>query len=128
MLSLKRARERVSLLAALFGVVLLVCLTIAGLLGGIVGAEREGIRTDLASRTGLDRMLEISLPVVDDADTQDVAVREVIAQVFHRNGRAIPLAVERSVDEAEGVEVVSWTITPIVDALEVRDLRALAGG
>ncbi len=97
MLTTKRMREHLALFASLLGVVAIVCGLGVGLTGFLATAATDGIRADLASRTGSAVGLELSLVRAPDAEAQDVEVREAFAAAFTTDGRPVPFEIDRSV-------------------------------
>ena len=97
MLTAKRMREHATLFASLLGVVAILCGLGVGLTGYLTTSATDGVRADLASRTGAAVGLQLSLVRDADAEGQDAAVREALAASFVTDGRPVPFAVDRSV-------------------------------
>ena len=97
MLTAKRMREHATLFASLLGVVAILCGLGVGLTGYLSSAATDGVRAELASRTGAAVGLQIALQRTSNAEGQDAAVRDAIAASFVTDGRPVPFEVERSV-------------------------------
>ena len=97
MLTAKRMREHATLFASLLGVVAIVCGLGVGLTGFLNSAATDGVRADLASRTGSSLGLQLALTRAADAEAQDAAVRDAIAASFVTDGRPVPFEIERTV-------------------------------
>jgi len=104
--SVKRLRERTTLFGALLGVVAIVSGLGVSLIGYLAYAETQGTRVELASRTGSDSGLEISLPRDEDWQTQDERIRELLALRFTQDGRSVPIGIDRTVESSENVKIV----------------------
>lgn len=105
MLLLKRMRQRAVLFAALLVVVGLVSGISIGILGHVRAAEVDGVRSQLAQRSGTDRALQLSLTTESDVADQDSRVRTLLGRVFSNGVRMIPLDVTRTSVSANPVQL-----------------------
>jgi len=104
-LLLKRMRQRAVVFAALLVVVALVSGASIGILGYLRAAEIDGVRSQLAQRSGADVALELSLTTEDDVAAQDSRVRALLGQVLSNGDRMIPLDVTRSTVSTNPVQL-----------------------
>ena len=81
MLTAKRMREHATLFASLLGVVAILCGLGVGLTAYLSTAATDGVRADLASRTGASVGLQISFVRAPDAGTAAAATRAVLAEI-----------------------------------------------
>lgn len=105
MLALKRARPRLALFAATFGVVFLLAALAVGLSGYLAGSATAGARAGLAALTGASGGFRITIPLAHDAAVQDARVRREILDTVRANGHRVPLRVTRDVETPAGVEL-----------------------
>ncbi|CAN5266247.1 hypothetical protein BH11ACT5_BH11ACT5_28010 [soil metagenome] len=96
MLLLKRTRHRAIVFAALFVVVGLVSGVSIGILGYLGAAEVDGVRAQLAQRSGADVALELSLTTEPDVPAQDARAKALLGRVFSDGDRMLGLTVTRS--------------------------------
>ena len=101
--SLTRMRQH----SGVFGSLLVVAAIVSGLALGVLAlidrAATEGVRSELASRTGEDGALRVALRLTTPLAKADAAVREEVAEQFQRAGRAVPLEVHHEVRSATSV-------------------------
>jgi ABC-type lipoprotein release transport system permease subunit len=102
---MKRARPRVSLLVATFGVVLLLAALSVGLSTYLAGSATAGARAGLAALTGSSGGFRITIPLASDAAAQDVRVQREIHDSVRSDGRVVPLRVVRDVETLDTVEL-----------------------
>ena len=105
MLALKRARPRLALFAATFGVVFLLAGLAVGLSGYLAGSATAGARAGLGALTGASGGFRITIPLAPDASGQDVRVRREIAAAVHADGHPVPLRVTRDIETLTSVEL-----------------------
>src|SRR3954470_18095668 len=87
-------RERVTLFAALLGVVALVSGLGVGLVGYLSNAATQGVRVELGARTGADMALQFSLDRIEgQTDAQDERMRALILRRF----AGVPVSIDRTV-------------------------------
>lgn len=96
MLLLKRMRQRAIVFAALVVVVGLVSGLSIGILGYLGSSAADGVRSQLAQRSGADVALELSLTSEPDIAAQDARVKTLLGRVFTNGDRMIPLDVTRT--------------------------------
>jgi hypothetical protein len=112
---LKRVRDGAGVFVTLVVVVAIVVALTTGLIGYLAAAATAGVRDDLASQAGGDAVLRMSLPVADDEQAQDGAVRELLSRTLRNGGRPIPIDVDRIVRSESAVPIVRTD--PVGDAL-----------
>lgn len=105
MLLLKRMRHRAIVFAALFVVVGLVSGASIGILGYLGAAEVDGVRSQLAQRSGADVALELSLTTEPDVPAQDARVKTLLGRVFSNGDRMLALTVTRSTVSTNPVQL-----------------------
>ncbi|MDQ1546854.1 MAG: hypothetical protein QOH69_1758 [Actinomycetota bacterium] len=105
MLALKRARPRVALFLATFGVVFLLAALSVGLSGFLAGSATAGARAGLAALTGSSGGFRITIPLARDATAQDVRVHREIIDGVLSDGQRVPLRVLRDVETLAAVEL-----------------------
>ncbi|MBN9240553.1 MAG: hypothetical protein BGO97_12645 [Micrococcales bacterium 70-64] len=110
MLLLKRMRQRALVFAALLVVSAITSGVALGTLGFLASSEADGVRSQLAQRTGGDRALELSLTSEPDAVAQDARMRDFLSRTFSTDGRMLDFAVIRSVE----------AINPVATSLGVK--------
>ena len=105
MLALKRARPRVALFLATFGVVFLLAALSVGLSGFLAGSATAGARAGLGALTGSSGGFRITIPLARDAAGQDARVRGEIRDGVRSDGQPVPLKVLRDVETLVAVEL-----------------------
>jgi len=99
----RRARPHGAVFTAVAVVAALVTGTVIALLGALDAAADDGVRRGLATRSGADLALRATLPLADDAQAQDAAVRSAISRALA--DVSAPVEVSRSTVAEAVVEV-----------------------
>ncbi|GMA93168.1 hypothetical protein GCM10025869_36970 [Homoserinibacter gongjuensis] len=103
--SLTRMRQH----AGVFGSLLVVAAIVSGLALGVLAlidrAAAAGVRGELATHTGEDAALRLSLLLTTEETAADAAVRGLLADAFQRDGAPIPVSVQHEVRTTLGVPV-----------------------
>lgn len=123
MLLLKRMRQRALVFAALLVVSAITSGVALGTLGFLASSEADGVRSQLAQRTGGDRALELSLTSEADAAAQDARVRDFLSRVFSNEGRMLDFDVIRSL-EADNPVSTSLGVKAYVASIPDLDAHA----
>ena len=105
MLLVKRMRERAIVFAALLAVTAVASGLMVGIVGYLSTAEADGVRSQLAERSGADVALELALTTQPDVAAQDTRVRDLLARVFRDGDRMLELAVTRSTISTNPVQL-----------------------
>ncbi|HEY1532213.1 MAG TPA: ABC transporter permease [Galbitalea sp.] len=105
MLAVKRARPRLALFAATFGVVLLLATLAVGLSGFLGGSATAGARAGLGALTGASGGFRITIPLASNAAAQDARVQREIRDTVRSDGQRVPLTITRDVETAASVEL-----------------------
>jgi hypothetical protein len=104
-LALKRARPRLALFAATFGVVFLLSALSVGLSGFLAGSATAGARAGLAALTGSSGGFRITIPLARDAAAQDARVESEIRGTIRADGKPVPIRVLPDIETPAAVEL-----------------------
>lgn len=95
--------------AGVFGSLLVVAAIVSGLALGVLAlidrAAAAGVRGELATHTGEDAALRLSLLLTTEETAADAAVRGLLVDAFQRDGAPIPVSVQHEVRTTLGVPV-----------------------
>ncbi|WP_284296823.1 hypothetical protein [Homoserinibacter gongjuensis] len=118
--SLTRMRQH----AGVFGSLLVVAAIVSGLALGVLAlidrAAAAGVRGELATHTGEDAALRLSLLLTTEETAADAAVRGLLADAFQRDGAPIPVSVQHEVRTTLGVPVERLDTTGLEERMRRR--------
>ena len=97
MLQLKRMRQRAAVFVALLVVVALGSGLLVGIVGMLRSSEADGVRAQLADRSGADVVLELSLRSEPDGSAQDARVDTFLGRVFADGDRVLAVDTTRTI-------------------------------
>jgi hypothetical protein len=104
-LALKRARPRLALFAATFGVVFLLSALAVGLSGYLAGSATAGARAGLAALTGSSGAFRVTIPLASDRTAQDSRVTGEIRASIRSDGARVPVRVYSDIETLAAVEL-----------------------